>query len=329
MSGILNTKQRILDTIITQQGRAQMVNGKFSIKYVTFTDGATFYRADLSSGSEDPTNRLFFECSQLPQDQITFVTDDDGKIQHLTNHSGYGVRAGKIFSGSSTNLQFVTGSAFAGAAETLLGSSIDNFRKLLTIGTIDPVFEDAEFQLSHDNLNFIMTDHNPIQDPYEQSANINNLESFFADQRFSNLPNFNFLPPINKVTDSDLDLTNRDIQQQLFSPLSPSHIASYRPLGPTSRFSYKDDIQPKIDAAAKNGNVKIIRFDPTTNKNNLAIQVFEMHSDTLLKLDVIEFGHFPTQDPLRPDRHIFFAGKVFLDDNGTHTFVRIFTLIFE
>ena len=53
------------------------------------------------------------------------------------------------------------------------------------------------------------------------------------------------------------------------------------------------------------------------------------NNDVLKKLDVIDFGEFHDQsDELRPKKHVFFAGKVFVDDYKIPTFVKIFTLVF-
>ena len=41
MSGILDNKSRVLDTVITTEGRRQLAEGGVDIQYVTFTDGAT------------------------------------------------------------------------------------------------------------------------------------------------------------------------------------------------------------------------------------------------------------------------------------------------
>lgn len=322
MSGILNTKQRILDTIVTTLGRQQMATGMFRVRYVTFTDGATFYQADVTSGSADATQRLFFECSQLPQDQITFTTDDAGKLAPLSNGSGYEITAGKIFSGSSVDLTFITGSDFASTSDTLLASSINNFQKLYALATIDPVFDDTEFLLSDTSVSFKITDQSPINDPNNQAVNVTHLDSFFGDRKLSHLINFKFLPPLNRVLDTSADLSDNLIQQQY-------HLGTYVPFGSSEELDYDTDIKPEIEKAAKTGNVKVITFDPTTNQNTLAAQLFEMRSDELLKLDVFEYGKFKTDDPAHPDRHVFFAGKVFLDDNQTHTFARIFTIIFE
>ena len=45
MAGILNSKTRILDTILTLEGRRQLADGDFQVKYVSFTDGSSFYQA--------------------------------------------------------------------------------------------------------------------------------------------------------------------------------------------------------------------------------------------------------------------------------------------
>ena len=62
MAGILNAKHRVIDAIITQEGRRQVAAGDLQIKYVTFTDRHTFYEssgsnnvaADAGDAGEDP-----------------------------------------------------------------------------------------------------------------------------------------------------------------------------------------------------------------------------------------------------------------------------------
>ena len=53
MSGILNKKQRFVDTVITDEGRRQLASGDFKIEFATFSDSEAFYRADLASGTFD------------------------------------------------------------------------------------------------------------------------------------------------------------------------------------------------------------------------------------------------------------------------------------
>ena len=79
MSGILDNKKRIMDVVITQEGKRQMANGDIRIQFASFTDKHTYYEADVVSGSSDAQGRLYFEASSLPFDQITFETDDSGQ----------------------------------------------------------------------------------------------------------------------------------------------------------------------------------------------------------------------------------------------------------
>lgn len=79
MSGILDNKSRIIDAILTIEGRRQMAEGTFEVSYVTFTDSGVCYLPD-ESGHEDPTKKIYFEATNLPQDQITFEANDEGKL---------------------------------------------------------------------------------------------------------------------------------------------------------------------------------------------------------------------------------------------------------
>ena len=320
MSGILNPKQRILDTIVTSEGRRQMVSGKFKVEFVTFSDATTFYEADAVSGSSDASKRIYLESCLLPQDQVTFETDDAGKLMPFKNATDFDVLGGKIYSGSSSDFEFLTGSDFASTAQTLIGSTPENFKNIYSIGTIDTIFEDDEFLISDQAIRFIIDDKRPIKDPSLQTIQITNLEGFFQDKKFSNVPNFQYLPPLNKTPDG-IDLKDQGV-------INTYKVGFFKPLGPVKKLTY-DEISEEIQQAEKSGCVKVIKFDPTNNLNRLACQFFEIRRNEILKLDVLDFGFFKTGNPASPNRHVFFAGKVFLDDFGVHTFVRLFTLVFE
>ena len=60
MAGILDNKKRVMDTIVTQEGKRQLASGQFQIKYASFTDGSSFYEGDIVSGSSDATRRISF-----------------------------------------------------------------------------------------------------------------------------------------------------------------------------------------------------------------------------------------------------------------------------
>ena len=81
MAGILDSKSRIMDVVITEQGRRQLASGQMKIEYATFTDLGAFYSGDEDGVLEDPSVRIYFEAaSDLPSDLVTLETDDSGLL---------------------------------------------------------------------------------------------------------------------------------------------------------------------------------------------------------------------------------------------------------
>ena len=58
MSGILDNKSRMIDAMLTSEGRRQMAEGTFEVSYVTFTDSGVAYIPDPVNGHDDPTNKI-------------------------------------------------------------------------------------------------------------------------------------------------------------------------------------------------------------------------------------------------------------------------------
>jgi hypothetical protein len=81
MAGILDSKSRVLDVILTAEGKRQMAEGTFVVKYASFTDREVAYQADSVDGHVDPTGRIYFEAACMPHDQVTFEANDDGKLK--------------------------------------------------------------------------------------------------------------------------------------------------------------------------------------------------------------------------------------------------------
>jgi hypothetical protein len=334
--GILDNKSRVLDTIVTLEGRRQLSQGGLDIAYLSFTDNATFYKADVASGSQDATQRIFFESCQLPQDQITFRADDAGNVLPFGSADGIPQSPGKILSytytgvsgtliadTASQNVSASRGQSFAGQADTLLASSADNFKRLRVISTQNQYFEDGAFGLGPEQVTFTITNNKPISDSTQYAAHISALDSIFSDPRFSNLPNFKYLPPTNKVTATDLDLTDHQATSQV-------QLAAYAPWGRTQVFglSYVQ-VMHELQYYELLGYMRTFNFDPTSIQNTLVGQFFEKNFDTLRKLDVVDYGRHRTGNPATPTSHIFFVGKVQVDEKGTDTFLHLFTLVFE
>lgn len=346
MSGILDNKTRVLDTIVTVEGRRQLSQGGIDIAYVSFSDGATHYAADLASGSQDATQRIFLEACQLPQDQITFQADDSGHVVPFANSGGVNVGFGKILDytytgvtssvigGDAQGVATAQGRNFANQVETLLASSIDNFTKLRVIATHDPFFEDDNFLLGPSAISFTLHDGDhrtpgkPIRNPNQYATHVSALDSIFSDPRFGHLPNFKYLPPINKVRDeSALG------EFGIVKPHLVRFMGQFAPWGLYNWFRFAvlglDQILFELRYYSALGYMKQINFDPTSTNNNLVGQFFEKSFGSLKKLDVVDYGRHRTGDHDHPTAHIFFVGKVTVDERGTDTFIHLFTLVFK
>lgn len=222
--GILESKHRVVDSVITQEGRRQLASGMMKVEYYSFTDGDAFYQSSsLQSISglpvtDDASSRLYFEAvSALPQDQITFESNDAGLLNIFGRDSSLSVVNGQLIHVSSSSIStlvgglksqysVLSGSDFSSTFDGLLTSSIDNFLKLNLIQDKNN-FYDEYFSLNSnpygDDVNDVLDiqfsgDNSFIDNSIPTDLNINNLTSLLDDKKLSNSINFKFLPPIVK-----------------------------------------------------------------------------------------------------------------------------------
>ncbi len=316
MSGILDPKQRVLDTVITNEGRKQASSGRMRVEYISFSDASAIYALDtLVSGGLDFTSRLTFEAGNLPQDAITFEVDDSGKLlaNFITSGTQYSVAEGQIYSGS--NYEIASGSQFASLYEDLLKSTLDNFKKLSILQSPDPIFAAYdELILDREKINYKITPSLPIPKTDLQEINIDQVESLFFDKRLSHIANFQYLPPENRSEYSTTQTGNETIGN--YTNINQAGILKY------------SDLEYQLKRLESDGYKQTIEFIETSRENNLFCQIFESSNDQIKKLDVIDFGEFPATENAG-SRHVFFVGKVFTDGYNITTFVNLFVLVFE
>lgn len=337
--GLLDTKQRIFDTVITSEGRKQMANGTFKPTYYSFSDANALYDYNdvfvSGSGNTKETHlaTMFnFEAStNMPQDLITFEINDAGKLVSKEFSYPSGVLPTQFVDGRV----FVSGSqqypvdGFAAIANSIVSStSLTNFQNLQIIGS-PVVFDETQdqFIIAPLSTSFVVTDNKPIPSSANggtQDVSIDNAESLFQDKRLSHVPNFDFLPPVNKPRIG----SNETLPIGFYVPLSQRPILTWSQL-----FS-------EISQYEKQGYSEVINFTETSPESRIIAQFFEVAGEGVVsKLDVIDFGTFSLSSQEQVDtvdelvgtvtKHVFFAGKIFVDSNGSQTFVNMFTLIFE
>lgn len=208
MAGILDSKRRIIDSIVTQTGKRQITSGRLKAEFISFTDGATYYEADALSGSTDASTRIYFESpGHRKQDFITFETDDSGNLLGYPTDPDLAIVGDQIFkTDTSSSVEdinkfvFVSSSAdFASLASGIVTSSIDHFAQLRMLGSVtgDPVTFQQKFEVDREKLSFTIINTFPFPEgPSDNKANIDTVEPLFIDKRLSHLPNFKFLPPL-------------------------------------------------------------------------------------------------------------------------------------
>ena len=328
---ILDIKQRIFDTLITEEGRRQLGIGEFDIRFAAFSDKFAFYEQDLASGSADANERIYLEAASLPQDRITFEADDSGKLMPFETGANLGIIGGKLVSGSTANRRTLVTDRdqFASLAGIMISGSAENFTKLRIIGSKDQLRDTENFTLSRKQIEFNISDDAPIARENIPVISVDDVESLFQDKRLSHIPNFMFLPPINRANVQEPDGSPLGH----FIPLEQDDYTSFE-------FHKKKRLRPRTFQKGSRGEFSVlertlqgkerinVNFTETSRDNNLFGQFFEIREKDILKLDIIDFGSFPSEDPKSPDPHVFFAGKVFVDSVGRHTFVNIFTLVF-
>jgi len=347
MSGILDNKSRVIDAILTFEGRRQMAAGNFSVKYATFSDKNLVYQSDLEEGHVDPTTKIYLESFNSPCDEIIFVADDSGNLTPFRQHSEFGHETivgnitsslswnsfvgGKIqsrlqiyyshkdVSGSNFSEEPLYGANFASQIEGLLTSSIDNFSSLQSIGSIDPLFQDENFAISNNEIKFNIL---PSVENISMTSptSVNTIDSLFSDKRLRNLDNFKYLPPIKKTNSVDKTDINLLISKNLL-------LGNYPPWGPTEKLSFQDIMS---ELSNYEDNSSVLSFDPTSKDNDIIAQFFEITNNAARKLDVIDYGQISDNlsNSLSSQYHVFFIGKVVVDATGADCFINLFTLLF-
>jgi len=295
-----------MDFTITQEGKRQAGTGEMRINYATFTDLHTFY--DTSGSAEIPTlaadasDRIFFETFNRYQDVIVpeleaGLSMRPFRTQDFNVFGDGSLASGSFSTGLITNPFIVTGSLINSASNNMIDGLTNNFQDQRIIGTIDLFSFYQNIEFASGQLNFTAGSTGYLRGA---QTSLDDIPSIFSDKRFSQFPNFSFLPPINKN--------------------SGNVLANYADF--SERYDPGQD--PLVELIEQ--DPKEILFDETSRNNNLAIQVFEQNQTGVEKLSMIDMGSFAADDKVY---RVVMVGKILLDSSGVETFVNVFTLRFR
>jgi hypothetical protein len=317
MAGILDSKERIMDLVVTPEGKRQINGGRFIMEYATLTDVGAFYSGEMQpDGSEvadDAGARIHFEAAVRYQDVVVPELEDGIVMRPLRTSdvtlSGQSFLSGSFHVDAVTYQNVLTGSTLLVESERALRGIGTNFRDLRILATEDPFSDDSGFELVPKQMQFKLGSTWNKADA-EGMMDLEEAPSVFADKHFTHLPNFDFLPPINLERDADGDAV----------PL-----ADYPSFAGTQRSYGWGDVQRDL----RNKQRYELGFERTSRDNNLMSQVFEVGPSGVQKLTIVDFGEFDDGNIETKPSRVFFIGRMLRDSNGTETFVKIFTVIAE
>lgn len=310
--GALDSKTRVIDVVMTPNGRASLARGGLNVAYATFTDGQTYYDPGSISGSYDTAaDRIFLEApSSLPQDTLTQITDDTGKLLPVDAFGTYASSDGTVYySGSLRITGYQTGSVFSSAVTNVTNMFQTAYEYNSFISTRPPLDDDLEFTIVPNNTSFSI----PSDLTDSSISEIDTVDSLFFDKRFANLPQFKFLPPVVSSGDTVAPLGQ-------FRNIKKFNQYTYNDLKTEVLGTDTDPIKPRRD----------IDITSTTLENDLVIQMHEVTNNGVTKLDIVDYGEVVDYtDRDHQQKRILFFGKVLLDNSETATYVNLFTVVID
>ena len=203
MPGILNKKSRIIDFVITDNGRSQIEDGDVRYKFATFSDKSILYTKDHEASLNNKADISNAEFNYLP-------IEANSKGNNTLNPE---FDLGKLFSFTNSNIldsQEVKNSVNFNAAADLFLSSLSlcgNLKSLSLISTKNKINNDAKIKFKDSGLKKNEIDFQNKVNKYKTissySVNKENLPVIALDKRFSHKTNYKLLIP-KDISGNDL-----------------------------------------------------------------------------------------------------------------------------
>ncbi len=356
MSGILNKKNKLIDLVVTEEGRRQMSMGGFRPTFASFSDNVIDY-AHLTGSTYEATNKLYFQTpTAMVDDQIVYETSDAGKLLVGRNSEQFSIINDDVYllttasSGTGASVPSyisVSGSQFASTVKLVKNRTLETFKRNKFIKTLSGFDLDSKaFETNIDNCTFVISNSVPFpKGPNTKTLDIDHAETFMFDSKLSHIQNFQYLPPVNKNGSDygsyqDFRSLHREQFEDIKRNLGINKIPEYTQFEEENTvLNYEGDLVIKNRAPNLPFNSTLISrecaqiyFKSTSEFNNFIGQFYEEDKTdgTVTKLDIVDAGEFFDEiDEAKPNKHVFYVGKVLFDSNKMPTFVNIFTVILD
>ena len=297
MSGVLDSKNRVMDVILTEIGRDQMNRGEFEVSFVSFSDKGAEYIDDGSGVAADITDRLYFESFSSPSDEIVPEISNEGDFVLTKKISPtLTVNNGVLFEKTSTGYAKVDAFANIGSFTNILPG---RFRSLQIVRSYNDI---ADFDVSATAVKLnVGTDVKTLQD------NVDLIKPMIVDPRFTGSVNTMYLPPVTVNG-------GQETPMRAFNRFGPENTEN----------NVLTEIQNKSKGTAR---IELGTFD-TFEEYNILGQAFMKKDQTVKKYIVVDAGEF-LNEKKEISAQVYHLGFIFKDENGTSKFSRAFSLVFH
>lgn len=292
MAGILDSRSRIVDFILTGEGKKDLAAGKLDISFATFTDAGAYYVSGSTGVRTPMPSNFVFEAHASAGDVITLERDFNGVLIPPVVTSG------------ATTTFISSGSAetrFQSFDKTVLrtGEILDSMSLLkgdMTFENFDSSIVQNRGSLSVNTSDYVYGN---------ETVKISDAAYVFTDNRFKNFNSFKYMPPIVESSAGDAEVFSFYSIPQLFSfttfnPQTISDVSSF-------------DFSPQDPGALISVAAQIFEYDESAET-----------SSEWNKLDMAYYGPAILGDGT--NAHVFFAGKRILRDQA-FSFVNLFTVL--
>lgn len=309
MAGILNDKQRIMDVLLTMNGRRQISDGTFKIEFASFSDHGVFYRAGEGEVADDAGSRIMFEAYSSPSDVVIPEINSEGAIS-MNVFSGNSLTNGKIVTTDTDaygnpKRRFVSGSidVYSSSAD-IIQNSINSFDNLQIIGTKNNWSDQDFFSTSKNSITFSR----PVDSPDNEKF-LDAISPVFTDDSLASMPAFKYLPPVYDDPQSTLQLP----------------MAAYRRMNVHPKLDFKSLISSLNTESFEKDTVHFKSDDPYLN---IVSQVFEINGESVGKLAIIDYGTYVNEDGSEIGS-VYHLGKIYRDSSNVPKFVKVLSIVFE
>lgn len=315
MSGILDKKSRIIDFVITENGRSQMQSGDIRYRYATLSDKSIIYSKDKALSESKKADVSDSEIQYIPLETSTSLNNLINPEFDLNNY----------FLNNNNNTIEITNSQNSNDSDTSINTYLSNFstgnylKNLKYLTSKSSLNSSKSLKFIENNYLNNSLDFTSSASSYEtikeENVSKKKIPIIALDKRLSHKNNFLFLPP---VTSQEVDLYSKDAFKNL-EDLDEENTAGFLFSSYNKKFKNSEEILSRekeilkvINSLEKNDKIlkRIYDIEDNTEFNSFLFELFEVKSSVKIeKLSFIKIGDFYDRKTLSTKK-VYLIGKI-------------------